>query len=51
MELLRARGEPWDSALGGDTPVLIAINQEMTDIGASIANHDEIALFPPVTGG
>lgn len=51
VALLRARGEPWDSALGGDTPVLIAINQEMTDIGSSIANHDEIAFFPPVTGG
>ena len=51
VALLRARGEPWDSALDGHTPVLIAINQEMTDIGAVIANHDEIAFFPPVTGG
>ena len=51
VALLRARGEPWNSAFNGDTPVLIAINQEMTDIGASIANHDEIAFFPPVTGG
>ena len=51
VALLRARGEPWDSALGGDTPVLIAINQEMSEIGAAIENHDEIAFFPPVTGG
>ncbi|MDJ0778974.1 MAG: molybdopterin converting factor subunit 1 [Gammaproteobacteria bacterium] len=51
VALLRARGEPWDSAFNGDTPVLIAINQEMTDIDARIANHDEIAFFPPVTGG
>ena len=51
VALLRERGEPWESAFNGDTPVLIAINQEMTDIGAAIATHDEIAFFPPVTGG
>ena len=51
VALLRARGEPWDSAFNGDSPVLIAINQEMTDIGTPIADHDEIAFFPPVTGG
>ena len=51
VALLRARGEPWDSALNGDTPMLIAVNQEMSDIGTAIHNHDEIAFFPPVTGG
>ena len=51
VALLRTRGEPWDSALNGDTPVLIAINQQMTDIYAAIENSDEIAFFPPVTGG
>ncbi len=51
VALLRDRGEPWDSAFNGETPVLIAINQEMTDIGTRIENHDEIAFFPPVTGG
>ena len=51
VALLCARGEPWASAFNGDTPVLIAINQEMSDIGAEIADHDEIAFFPPVTGG
>ena len=51
VALLRARGEPWDSAFNGDTPVLIAVNQEMSEIGIAIRNHDEIAFFPPVTGG
>lgn len=51
VALLSARGDPFASALSGETPVLVAINQEMSDIEASIANHDEIAFFPPVTGG
>ena len=51
VALLSARGEPWTSAFNGDTPVLIAINQEMSDIETQIENHDEIAFFPPVTGG
>jgi molybdopterin synthase sulfur carrier subunit len=49
--LLRARGEPFASVLNGDTPVLIAVNQEMTELAAEIINTDEIAFFPPVTGG
>ena len=51
VNLLRARGEPFDSALDGSTPVLIAINQEMGEIGSEISDADEIAFFPPVTGG
>lgn len=51
VALLRTRGEPFDSAFDGSTPVLVAINQEMTEVGAEIGNSDEIAFFPPVTGG
>ncbi len=51
LALLSARGDPFKTALSGDTPVLVAINQEMSDIDASIADQDEIAFFPPVTGG
>ena len=49
--LLRARGEPFASVFNGDTPVLIAVNQEMTELASEIINTDEIAFFPPVTGG
>ena len=49
--LLRARGEPFDSIFDGTTQVLVAINQEMSELGADISNSDEIAFFPPVTGG
>jgi molybdopterin synthase sulfur carrier subunit len=51
VALLRSRGEPFDSAFGGNTRILVAINQEMSEPDAEIADHDEIAFFPPVTGG
>ena len=51
VKLLSARGEPFDAAFGGSTRILVAINQEMSEPGAEIKNSDEIAFFPPVTGG
>jgi molybdopterin converting factor small subunit len=29
----------------------VAINQEMSEPAAGITNTDEVAFFPPVTGG
>jgi len=51
IEQLRGRGDPWFSALGGAQRVMIAINQEMAYPEALIRDGDEVALFPPVTGG
>ena len=51
VALLRARGEPFDSEFNGETRLLVAINQEMSMPDAEISNADEIAFFPPVTGG
>ena len=51
VTLLRNRGEPFDSAFCGETKVLVAINQEMTDLETTINDGDEVAFFPPVTGG
>jgi len=48
---LRARGEPFAGAFDGSTRVLVAINQEMSEPSAAIGPADEIAFFPPVTGG
>ena len=31
--------------------ILIAVNQEMVDIDSKIADGDEVAFLPPVTGG
>lgn len=51
IDLLRRRGEPFESAFNGETPLLVAINQEMCDLDAAFDDGDEIAFFPPVTGG
>jgi molybdopterin synthase sulfur carrier subunit len=49
IEQLSQRGGQWQ-ALKADN-VLIAINQAMAKPGDSIADGDEVAFFPPVTGG
>ena len=49
-EQLANRGEPWTSALNS-TKLLVAVNQEVADFSAPISNDDDIAFFPPVTGG
>ena len=51
VKLLRKRGEPFASAFDGNTRILVAINQEMSEPDAEIGGGDEIAFFPPVTGG
>jgi molybdopterin synthase sulfur carrier subunit len=33
------------------TSTLIAINMEYTDAKAALKDGDEVAFFPPVTGG
>ena len=51
IALLRARGEPFANAFDGNIRILVAVNQEMSEPTAAISDHDEIAFFPPVTGG
>jgi len=36
---------------GGAAPVLVARNQAYVDWDAELADGDEVAFFPPVTGG
>ncbi|WP_372995249.1 MoaD/ThiS family protein [Marinobacter sp.] len=47
---LANQGGPW-SQLQGDQPVMIAINQAMAKPGSEVKAGDELAFFPPVTGG
>ncbi len=51
VQILRARGEPFAGAFDGSIRILVAINQEMSEPSAEINAGDEIAFFPPVTGG
>ena len=47
---LQDRDETWASALA-DSRLHVAINQEVVKADAAIRDGDEIAWFPPVTGG
>jgi molybdopterin synthase sulfur carrier subunit len=48
---LRARGGRWAEVLAETRRVTAAVNQDMVKPGAAIKPGDEVAFFPPVTGG
>lgn len=47
---LKAQGERWERALSQAT-LMVAINQTISNKTATLENGDEVAFFPPVTGG
>jgi len=47
---LAARGGPW-AQLQGEQPVMVAVNQAMAKPSTPVTPGDEVAFFPPVTGG
>ncbi|MDP2228419.1 MAG: MoaD/ThiS family protein [Moraxellaceae bacterium] len=51
LDLLAARGGVWADLFECERGVLAAINQEMVSRESSVYEGDELALFPPVTGG
>ena len=48
---LSARGGVWAEALADGKLLRAAVNQDMSQPTASIKAGDEVAFFPPVTGG
>jgi molybdopterin synthase sulfur carrier subunit len=48
--LAREYGAQWEEVLRA-TNVIIAVNQRVTDASAPLHDGDELAFFPPVTGG
>jgi molybdopterin synthase sulfur carrier subunit len=48
---LRQRGGAWSRLLAEDQRVMMAVNQQMASPGTPLQEGDEVALFPPVTGG
>ena len=51
LKALRARGGVWSRLFAEDQRVMMAVNQELADPATPISDGDEVALFPPVTGG
>ncbi len=51
IDLLRKRGEPWATELGLDAGNRMAVNQTLAGIVTPVKDGDEVAIFPPVTGG
>ena len=49
--LLVARGGAWPAALAQNRSLRVAVNQDLATWTTSIKDGDEIAFFPPVTGG
>ena len=49
-DALRSRGGVWEEAFSGPT-VMSAVNQEVANPSTAIKDGDEVAFFPPVTGG
>ena len=47
---LSQRGEPWRSGLS-QLRLMTAVNQEIARPDTPVADGDEVAFFPPVTGG
>ncbi len=48
---LALRGETWANLFSGKQVVRAAINHILVDDLAAIQANDEVAFFPPVTGG
>jgi molybdopterin synthase sulfur carrier subunit len=48
---LMTRGATWQTALGPAAALRVAVNQEVAEPGAPVRAGDEVAFFPPVTGG
>jgi len=51
LEALRRRGGPWASELAPGRAVRVAVNHDVATLQTPVRDRDEVALFPPVTGG
>jgi molybdopterin synthase sulfur carrier subunit len=48
---LAKRGEAWANLFNGKQTIRAAINHALVDNVAAVKDGDEVAFFPPVTGG
>lgn len=50
LQQLQSRCHNWQQELSR-TDLLCALNQQLVPLNASVQDGDELAFFPPVTGG
>jgi molybdopterin synthase sulfur carrier subunit len=51
IEQLRNRDPRWSEAFAPGQRWRVAVNQQMADLATPLKPGDEVAFFPPVTGG
>lgn len=51
IDWLKSQGPGYEAAFKDETAVKIAVNQTFGTRDTPIAANDEVAFFPPVTGG
>jgi sulfur-carrier protein len=51
LTLLQSRGGVWADELRIEKSLQVAINHEIATLDSRLKEGDEVAFFPPVTGG
>ena len=51
IDHLRERGENYQAAFKNEAIIRVAVNQTYVDFDHPLQDNDEIAFFPPMTGG
>ena len=51
LDALRSRDARWTEAFAPGKSWRVAVNQRMADLATPVKPGDEVAFFPPVTGG
>jgi molybdopterin synthase sulfur carrier subunit len=51
LVILQARGAVWAEELAPGRAFRLAVNQDIAGPDTPLADGDEVAIFPPVTGG
>ena len=51
IAFLKLRGRQWQSIFDMSSSYRMAVNQELVEANHTINANDEVAFFPPITGG
>ena len=51
ITLLKSRGDSYERGLRASAQLKVAVNLEYANLDTPISDSDEVAFFPPVTGG